>query len=67
MMNDLYLKRNGRNVHFLYPKGGNSNILRTVKGIKESSFTGPNGRGLKVKESNGNVRSFNTNKCVAPL
>jgi hypothetical protein len=67
MMNGLYLKRNGRSVNFLYPKGGNSNILRTVKGVKEKSFTSGNGRGIVVKEANGNIRSFLESKCVVSL
>ena len=58
MMTDLYLKRNERKVSFLYPKNGNRNILRQVKGVKIKSFTGPNGRGITVKEDSGLHKSF---------
>jgi hypothetical protein len=67
MMNDLYLKRNERKVSFLYPKNGNRNVLRQVTGVKIKSFTGPNGRGIGVREDNGLHKSFSTNKCVASL
>lgn len=67
MINDLYNKRNDRKVKFLYPKSGNRNILRTVEGVKIKSFTGPNGRGITVRESNGLHKSFSVNKCVASL
>lgn len=67
MMNDLYLKRNGRGVDFLYPKNGNRNVLRRVIGVKIKSFTGPNGRGFTIRENNGLHKSFSTNKCVASL
>lgn len=66
-MNDLYLKRNERKVSFLYPVSGKRNILRMVQGIKISSFTGPNGRGITIRESNGLHKSFSVNKCVASL
>ena len=58
MNNDLYLKRNERKVSFLYPKNGNRNILRTVNGVKVKSFTGPNGRGITVREDTGLHKSF---------
>lgn len=67
MINDLYLKRNDRKVKFLYPKSGNRNILRTVEGVKIKSFTGPNGRGITVRENNGLHKSFSVSKCVASL
>jgi len=67
MINDLYLKRNERKVSFLYPKNGNRNVLRQVEGVKVRSFTGPNGRGITVRESNGLHKSFSVNKCVASL
>ena len=67
MINDLYLKRNDRKVKFLYPKSGNRNILRTVEGVKIKSFTGPNGRGITVREKNGLHKSFSVSKCVASL
>lgn len=67
MMNDLYLKRNKRKVSFLYPVSGKRNILRMVQGIKVSSFTGPNGRGITIREHNGLHKSFSVNKCVASL
>ena len=67
MNNDLYHKRNERKVNFLYPTGGNSNVLRIVSGIKLKSFTGPSGRGITVQEGNGQIRSMSLNKCVATL
>ena len=67
MISDLYLKRNERKVSFLYPVGGNKNVLRTVNGVKVKSFTGPNGRGITVREDNGLHKSFSVNKCVASL
>ena len=67
MINDLYLKRNERKVSFLYPVGGKKNVLRSVEGVKVRSFTGPNGRGITVRESNGLHKSFSVNKCVASL
>ena len=67
MLNDLYHKRNERKVSFLYPVGGSKNVLRKVEGIKLKSFTGPNGRGITVQESNGQIRSLALAKCVATL
>jgi hypothetical protein len=67
MMNDLYLKRNDRKIDVLYPTGGNKNVLRTVRGVKLRSFTGPNGRGITVQESNGQIRSLSVSKCVGSL
>ena len=67
MMNDLYLKRNDRKIHVLYPTGGNTNILRTVRGVKLRSFTGPNGKGITVQEGSGQIRSLSVSKCVASL
>lgn len=67
MMNDLYHKRNERKVSFLYPVGGNKNVLRQVQGTKIRSFTGPNGRGITVRENNGQIRSVSLAKCVAAL
>jgi hypothetical protein len=67
MMNDLYLKRNDRKINVLYPTGGNKNVLRTVRGVKLRSFTGPNGKGITVQESNGQIRSLSVSKCVSSL
>ena len=67
MLNDLYSKRNERKVSFLYPVGGNKNVLRKVEGVKLASFTGPSGRGITVQESNGQIRSLSVSKCVATL
>jgi hypothetical protein len=67
MLNELYNKRNERKVNFLYPVGGNKNVLRKVEGVKLKSFTGPNGRGITVQESNGQIRSLSIAKCVASL
>lgn len=67
MLINLYNKRNNRRVKFLYPVKGNRNILRTVEGVKVKSFTGPNGRGITVRENNGLHKSFSESKCVAHL
>jgi hypothetical protein len=67
MMNDLYLKRNDRKINVLYPTGGNKNILRTIRGVKLRSFTGPNGKGITVQEANGQIRSLSVSKCVDSL
>ncbi len=67
MINDLYLKRNERKVSFLYPVNGKKNVLRQVTGVKIKSFTGPNGRGITVREKNGLHKSFSVSKCVASL
>ncbi len=67
MLNELYNKRNERKVNFLYPVGGNKNVLRKVEGVKLKSFTGPSGRGITVQENNGQIRSLSINKCVAAL
>ena len=67
MMTDLYHKRNERKVSFLYPKNGGMNILRRVEGVKISSFTGPNGKGITVRENNGLHKSFSLKKCVSSL
>ena len=67
MINDLYLKRNERKVSFLYPVNGKKNVLRQVTGVKVKSFTGPNGRGITVRENTGLHKSFSVSKCVASL
>ncbi len=67
MILDLYNKRNERKVSFLYPVGGKKNVLRQVTGVKVKSFTGPNGRGITVRESTGLHKSFSLSKCVASL
>ena len=67
MNNDLYHKRNERKVSFLYPVNGSKNVLRNVNGVKVKSFTGPNGRGITVREDNGLHKSFSLKKCVASL
>ena len=64
MMVDLYNKRNERKIRVKYPTGGTSNVLRLVEGVKLRSFTGPNGRGITVKEANGKIRSLSLSKCV---
>ena len=64
MMYNLYNKKNGSQVSVLYPKGGSSNILRKVEGVKTRSGTGPTGRFITVKESNGSHRSLSLSKCV---
>ena len=67
MINDLYLTRNERKVKFLYPVSGSRNILRTVEGVKVKSFTGPNGRGITVREKNGLHKRFSVSQWVANL
>jgi hypothetical protein len=67
MIADLYHKRNESKISVLYPVGGNRNILRSVKGVKVSSGTGPNGRFITVEESDGQIRSLSVSKCVASL
>lgn len=64
---DLYYKRNDRKVDFLYPVGGNKNVLRRITGVKLRSFTGPGGRGITVRENNGQIRSVSLSKCVSHL
>lgn len=64
MLNDLYLKRNDRKIDVLYPVKGNTNILRKVSGLKLRSFTGPSGRGITVRQSNGEICSLSVSKCV---
>jgi hypothetical protein len=67
MTNDLYLKRNDRKVSLLYPVHGSRNVLRKIDGVKLASFTGPSGRGIKVRLNDGTVRSLSLSKCVASL
>jgi len=67
MLSELYHKRNQRKVNVLYPVGGNKNVLRTVKGTKLKSGTGPSGRFITVQENDGQIRSLSVNKCVASL
>lgn len=57
-------KRIGSLVNFLYPTGGNSNVLRSVIGRVVDKGTGPNGPFLTVRESNGRFRSLSTKKIV---
>jgi len=63
-MVNLYHKRNERKISCLYPVGGTSNVLRRVEGVKLASFTGPNGRGITVRENDGKIRSLSMNKVV---
>lgn len=67
MQNDLYHKRNDRKINVLYPVGGRKNVLRKVSGVKVASFTGPSGRGIKVRENSGQIRSLSLSKCVVAL
>ena len=66
-MLDLSKKRNERKVSFLYPVNGSKNVLRQVHGVKIRSFTGPGGKGITVRESNGLHTSFSLSKIVASL
>ena len=63
-MVNLSNKRNGRKIEVLYPHNGNSNVLRSVKGIKLASYTGPGGKGITVKEDGGQIRSLSIKKIV---
>jgi hypothetical protein len=65
--NDLYLKRNDRKINILYPVNGSRNVLRKIEGIKLASFTGPSGRGITVRLTDGTVRSLSLSKCVGSL
>lgn len=67
MVSSLYSMRNERKVSFFYPVNGRKNILRSVNGVKIRSYTGPNGRGITVREANGQLKSFSVNKCVTGL
>lgn len=67
MVMSLYHKRNERKISCLYPVNGRKNVLRQVNGVKLASFTGPNGRGITVKENNGQIRSLSLSKCVQSL
>lgn len=66
---DLYNKKNGQYMEFMYPKHGNMNILRTVRGYKQRSFTGRASglRGAVVQEVSGAYRSFNDIKAIPIL
>ena len=66
-MLDLSKKRNERKVSFLYPVNGNKNVLRQANGVKVKSFTGPNGKGITVREDTGLHKSFSLSKIVASL
>lgn len=67
MKHDLYLKRNERRISCLYPVHGSRNVLRKIEGVKLASFTGPSGRGIKVRLNDGTVRSLSLSKCVGSL
>ena len=66
-MANLYRRNNGRTVSVLYPVHGTKNVLRRVVGVKVRSFTGPNGRGITVQQTNGLIRSLSLRKCIASL
>ena len=66
-MLDLSKKRNGRKISVLYPAGGNSNVLRSVSGVKLRSGTGPKGKFITVQEDNGQIRSLTLSKVVLSL
>lgn len=67
MMTNLSNKRNGRKINVLYPTSGSKNILRSVRGVKLRSGTGPNGKFITVQESNGQIRSLTLTKVVSSL
>lgn len=64
MLFDLYHKRNDRKIVVYYPVHGRRNILQKIEGVKVNSFTGPNGRGITVREKDGTHRSLSLSKCV---
>ena len=66
-MANLYKRNNGRTVSVLYPVHGKKNVLRRVVGVKVRSFTGPNGRGITVQQTNGLIRSLSLRKCITSL
>jgi hypothetical protein len=66
-MIDLSKKRTGRKINVLYPAGGNSNVLRSVSGVKLRSGTGPKGKFITVQETNGQIRSLTLSKVVSSL
>ena len=66
-MVDLSKKRNGRKINVLYPAGGNSNVLRSVSGVKLRSGTGKNGKFITVQEDDGQIRSLTLSKVVSSL
>lgn len=57
-------KRNGSRVSFLYPKHGNTNILRSVSGVIDHKGVGPNGPYVTVAEDSGAFRNFSAKKIV---
>jgi len=57
-------KRVGSKVNFLYPKHGNTNILRSVQGVIDSKGEGPNGPYVTVNEDSTGFRTFSTKKIV---
>ena len=57
-------KRVGSPVKFLYPKHGNTNILRAVSGVIDSKGEGPNGPYVTVNEGKYGFRTFSTKKIV---
>jgi len=63
MMTKLYNKKNGSLVAFKYPARGTSNVLRMAGGEKIGSYTGPSGKGIIVREINGNYRRFSLSKA----
>ena len=66
-MVNLSDKRNGRKICVLYPAHGRKNVLRRVEGVKLASYTGPNGKGITVRESDGKIRSLSLSKVVKAL
>ncbi len=54
----------GKLIDVLYPVHGSRNILRSVEGVVEKRGTGPNGKYIVVKCTNGNYRSLSLKKIV---
>lgn len=54
----------GKMVDVLYPVHGSRNILRSITGVVEKRGTGPNGKYIVVKCTNGSYRSLSLKKIV---
>lgn len=51
-------------VNCLYPKHGNSNVLRRHAGVVVSRGLGPGGRYITVQDSSGVIRSLSEAKII---
>jgi len=57
-------KRSGSRVSFLYPRHGNTNVLRSVTGVIDRKGVGPNGPYVTVNEGSTGYRTFSAKKIV---